>query len=177
MVQGKHELLMESLTNFYNSNSEYNIGILKTIVEQRSVLSLRLFDWFITNYSKNNNIHYSISENLFNVHIDYKNQLRAFSKKQFDPFCRRERIWLVLDPKTSKILEYSKIKPDNVEPTLVSTVGQLNFFRWAIKFNVASYILKHHEDIEKDMTDCNKNKKVKKNYTVVKNEVSGVLKW
>jgi len=176
MVLGKNELLMESLTQFYNSNSKYNIGILKTIIEQKSVLSLRLFDWFVTNYSRFHNIHYRIGDNLFNVHIDYKNQLRAFSKRQFDPFCRRERVYLNLD-KTSKIKSYNNECPKILDNVLVTTVGQLNFFRWAIKFNVASFILKNHDDIERDMTDKNKQKKKKKLYTVTKNEVSGVLKW
>jgi len=182
MVQGKRELLMESLVNYYNENSKYNIGILKTIVEQKSILSLRLFDWFVTNYSKMDNTHYFIGESLFNVHVDYKNQLRAFSKRQFDPFCRRERVYLILDSNdNNKILSYFNNLdecPEDLSNILVSTVGQLNFFRWAIKFNIASYILKHHEEIEKDMTDSNKqNRSKKKEYLVVKNEISGVLKW
>jgi len=178
MVQGKNELLMESLIGFYNSNSKYNIGILRTIIEQKSILSLRLFDWFVTNYSRYQNVHYSIGDTIFNVHIDYKNQLRAFSKKQFDPFCRRERVYLNINPDTHGIIDYSKDCPKIIDNIIVSTVGQLNFFRWAIKCNVASYILKNHQEIEKDMTECSKQKKnEKKQYTVVKNEINGVLKW
>jgi hypothetical protein len=61
--------------------------------------------------------------------------LKAYSKKLFDPFCRRERI--------------SFIDHDNNE--LITTVGQLNFFRWAIENKIVEYITENYEDIETDM--------------------------
>ena len=67
--------------------------------------------------------------------MDYKNQLKAYSKKQFDPFCRRERI------------SFNDINNNEI----ITTVGQLNFFKWAIENKIIEYIYNHFEDIENDM--------------------------
>jgi len=39
------------------------------------------------------------------------------------------------------------------EDTVETTVGQLNFFRWALSNLVIDYILENKQDIEKDMND------------------------
>jgi hypothetical protein len=109
---------MKSLINFFKKRD--NLDQVIPIITGKSKISLRILDWFVTNYSKKNNIHYQISLNNkpknFIVYLDYKSQLKAYSKKAFDPFCRRERI--------------SFIDHDNNE--LITTVGQINFFRWSI---------------------------------------------
>ena len=112
-VLSKIDLLMTSLSKFYLD--EKNINILIPIVNGLSKISLRVLDWFVTNFCKKHNtvIHYqrdSKAQKLI-VHLDYKNQLKAYSKKQFDPFCRRERINFI----------YGKGNE------LLTTVGQLNF--------------------------------------------------
>ncbi len=83
------------------------------------------------------------------VYLEYKSQLKAYSKKQFDPFCRRERI-IFLDQQKNGIQ---------------TTVGQLNFFRWAIENNIIQYVEQNLADIEKDMNQSIRNlyKKNKKN--------------
>ena len=48
----KLSLLMRSLTEFYKE-SKY-VYKMKEIVDQNSIISLRILDWFITNYSKKN---------------------------------------------------------------------------------------------------------------------------
>ena len=113
------------------------------IVTGKSKISLRVIDWFVTNYSKKNNINYYIQtkkngelvNKQFIVYLNYKSQLKAYSKKQFDPFCRRERISFYYDSKKE----------------IVTTVGQLNFFRWAIENNIISYIKKNLKIVESDM--------------------------
>jgi hypothetical protein len=111
----------------------------------KSKISLRILDWFVTNYSKKKNVHYQLIINEktknFIVYLDYKSQLKAYSKKQFDPFCRRERI--------------SFIGHDNNE--LVTTVGQLNFFRWTIENNILDYIYTNYIIIESDMNNSLRN--------------------
>ena len=141
-IIGKQELLMNSLTKFFTH--ENNMSHLLPIVDGTSKISLRIIDWFVTNYAKKNNTSYPIREKndnsqkkQFIVHLSYKSQLKAYSKKQFDPFCRRERI----------SFQYNNIDE------LTTTVGQLNFFRWAIENKVLDYIHKNLNDIEKDMTE------------------------
>lgn len=143
-LRSKRDILMTSLGKFYEK--EENMMTFLPIVNGNSPLSLRVIDWFVTNYAKDHNIMYDIcneSGELFKfmVYLDYKAQLKAYSKKQFDPFCRRERI-----------LFYVDMEDKTIEP-LRTTVGQLNFFRWAIQNNVIAYIHNHLNDIENDMNE------------------------
>ncbi len=167
IISPKQDLLITSLHTFYSN--ENNINTLLPIINGESKISLRVIDWFVTNYSKKNNIYYLIVEdgtietefdNLGNkkykqfvVYIDYKLQLKGYQKKQFDPFCRRERIEFNYNPNDK----------------ITTTVGQLNFFRWAISNKILNYIEKNLKEIENDMNSCykavynvNKDKKLSK---------------
>ena len=150
------DLLLNSLTSFYNKK-ENSTELLRILNNQKNV-SLRSIDWFITNYSKKNNINYSIykspenkltfnSEYPFHLNLNvfqsYKAQLKAYSKKKFDPFCRRDRIQF---NSCGEIIE--------------TTIGQLNFFKWAICNLITDYILLHKNKIELDMNTCLKNMKL-----------------
>lgn len=131
----KQELIIQSLQQFYMNRSDL-VDILK-ILEGESAMSLRLIDWFVTNYSKFHNISYIHKQQEFFVYIDYKNQLKAYSKKLFDPFCRRERI----------MFQLADI------PAFITTVGKLNFFRWAIEKGILDYIKLNLASIEKEMNE------------------------
>lgn len=141
-ITSKEEILLKSLVIFFDNID--NINAMLPIINGQSNISLRVLDWFITNYSKKFNIIYPLhNENntQFNVYIDYKSQLKAYSKKFFDPFCRRNRI--PFDCKNIKI---------------ITTIGQLNFFRWAIKNNILTFVNDNISKIEKNMNDVNKSK-------------------
>ena len=134
----KQDLLMKSLQLFYRQPD--NIKTILEILDGDSNISLRIIDWFVTNYSKKKNTNYSIQngsskEKQVIVYIDYKLQLKGYSKKQFDPFCRRERINFYY----------------NDTDFIVTTVGQLNFFRWAISNGIIEYIKQNLKNIEQDM--------------------------
>jgi len=136
-VISKIDLLMTSLSKFYAD--EKNINLILPIVQGCSKISLRVLDWFVTNYCKKHNTVINFEKDnrphKIIVHLDYKNQLKAYSKRQFDPFCRRERINFI----------YGK------GGELLTTVGQLNFFRWAIENNIIEYTGNHLDEIESDM--------------------------
>ena len=141
VTNNKQDMLMTTLTNFYRNPD--NIAIFLPIVQGRSRISLRLIDWMTTNYSKAHNVIYPVEYvvngqtrvNQFLVHTNYKSQLRAYSKRLFDPFQRGENI----------IFEFEKGK------CVRSTVGQLNFFRWVITNKILQYMLENLEAIELDM--------------------------
>ena len=135
----KQDVLMNSLIKYYNTKQ--NINILLDIFKDESSVSLRVIDWFVTNYSKKKQITYFISNKLFNVHLEYKQQLKGYSKKQFDPFCRRNRI---------------KFYYNDID-FIITTVGQLNFFRWANNNNIINYIKQSLKEIEKDMNESYRN--------------------
>ena len=61
----------------------------------------------------------------------------------FDPFRRHERITFILETEpTVKAIE--------------TTIGQLNFFRWALQNHVLVYIEKHLNEIEDHMATYQK---------------------
>jgi hypothetical protein len=133
-VQCKQELLVKWLQNFYNQPGR--IDEILPILTDKSDVSLRLIDWFVTNYSKKHNIAYMRDDRMFSVYFYYKRELKAYSKRLFDPFCRRERISFMVHGQT---------------PLEETTVGQLNFFRWAIETGVLAYVMEHSAAIDTDM--------------------------
>ena len=163
----EHNVLLKALQNYYTDNK--NSSKLLEILKEENKISLRIIDWFVTNYSKKNNIYYSIFETpmkkktfmhennkmlkQFNTYHAYKSQLKSFSKKKFDPFCRRDR--LTFDCNGSPI---------------ETTIGQLNFFKWAIDNLIIDYIKNNYEEIEDDMNTCYNSVKVQKKEKKEKNE-------
>jgi hypothetical protein len=132
-IHCKQELIIMSLQTFYSSRTD--LAEIMELLQGTSIISLRLIDWFVTNYAKRHTIGYILGGQEFMVYMSYKSQLKAYSKKLFDPFCRRERIMFSL-PGTEQF---------------VTTVGKLNFFRWAIEKNVIEYLKKHRETVETEM--------------------------
>tara|TARA_B100001287_G_scaffold274235_1_gene279157 strand:- start:516 stop:1043 length:528 start_codon:yes stop_codon:yes gene_type:complete len=140
-------ILLTTLNQFYDNNTYKEL--LSVLNRKNNEISLRLIDWFTTNYAKKHNTRIKNNNGkIINVYIEYKNQLKAFSKKQFDPFCRRDRIQF-----------------DKHGLKLQTTIGQLNFFRWAISNNIVNYVKNNNSIIERDMLHAlNKsNSKVNKN--------------
>jgi hypothetical protein len=132
-IHCKQELIVNSLQRFYAGRND--IDEIVQMLQGTSDISLRVIDWFVTNYARSHNTSYILNDQEFLVYRDYKSQLKAYSKKLFDPFCRRERIYFQVP---------------NHAPFL-TTVAKLNFFRWAIEKDILSYIQKHQEVIEKEM--------------------------
>lgn len=167
-IRAVGDLLLVSLKNFYRKGG--NKELILSIVKQQTTISLRLLDWLVTNYAKHKNIHFpndsedgarKYNKRAFSIWIDYKNQLKAYSKKQFDPFCRRNRIFYVLGTDETFPIRKGEIDSFHArEDGFVTTVGQLNFFRWAINNRVIDYAFNHLDDIESDMlsnADSRKN--------------------
>jgi hypothetical protein len=147
-ISDSKDLLMISLSKFYNVKT--NINKVIPLIEQRSDVSLRLVDWFVTNFAKKNNtvITKELNGNIihFNVYLSYRNQLKAYSKEKFDPFRRNEHILFYYE--TNKYIE--------------TTHGQLNFFRWVIQNDILEYIRDHVVVIEQDMLHTQKQNQNKK---------------
>jgi len=143
-IDTKLSLLMKSLTDFY-TNSVY-IDQIKSIIDQNSVISLRILDWFITNYSKKHRTIINGAVGSIDVYQNYKLQLKSFSKKQFDPFCRK-----------NKILFYY-----NDDDYIETSCGQSCFFRWCFENNILNYVKTNLSTIEQDMKISLKSKKTKK---------------
>lgn len=137
-IHCKQELIVSNLQKFYASRPD--IKEIMPVLLGTSDLSLRLVDWFVTNYAKKHNIGYILDGQEFLVYMNYKSQLKAYSKKLFDPFCRRERIMFQIPG----------------EEPFVTTVGKLNFFRWAIEKGVLTYLKLNSTKIETEMNKAMK---------------------
>jgi len=211
-ITSKQVLLIIPITKYFSNKK--TLKKLITILKGESI-SLRLIDWFVTNYCKKFNVLYNLNDfkdkeipiivkqvkqenqenqdnqekqdnqenqdnqdnqdnqynqkqllqkqllqeqkdksfdNFIIIHNNYKGQLKAYSKKNFDPFCRRNRIRFYYDE----------------NKYFITTVGQLNFFKWALENNIINYIKAHLKDIENDMNlRCEIVKKVS---TKIKNQ-------
>ena len=143
-VDTKLSLLMKSLTEFY-TNTVY-IEHIKNIIDQNSVVSLRILDWFITNYSKKHRTIIFSKNGSFDVYQNYKLQLKTFSKRQFDPFCRKNKI----------IFYY------NDTEYIETSCGQLCFFRWCFENDILTFVKNNLSIIEQDMKNSLKIKKANK---------------
>jgi hypothetical protein len=144
----QNDVLMRHLMKFYNEGD--NMKRVVPILNGDSDLSIRIIDWFVTNYSKQYFTVYNFKQingttKRFKVYNDYKLKLRAYSKKRFDPFCRYERIKI----------------PFKENTYVETTIGQLNFFKWAFENKIIEYIKEHRQDIEADMNQRNSTAKKK----------------
>jgi len=149
-ISSQENMLLKSIEKFYSTLKFVNDFI--SIINSNSKISIRLIDYFVTKYSKKNKINYKIDEdNLFSIYQSYKQQLKAFQKKNFDPFARGIRI------------------PYFVENVwIITTIGQLNFFKWFISKNILEYVNKNKEIIECDMNKNKANKIDSKNKKLYK---------
>ena len=143
----QNDLLLKNLMEFYQNRD--NLQKMMHIINGESKISLRIVDWFVTNFAKKYYTVYELSSKhtgdmqRFKVYNDYKLKLKAYSKKRFDPFCRWDRISIPYDD--SKIME--------------TTIGQLNFFKWAIENKIVDFIETNYADIEDDMNHRNSTSK------------------
>ena len=71
--------------------------------------------------------------------------LNRLIEKRFDPFCRWERINI----------------PYKEDKYIQTTIGQLNFFKWALENKVIEYIEENYQVIEHDMNSRNSTAKRK----------------
>jgi hypothetical protein len=177
----ENNILLDQLKKFYEN--EKNLNTLFKILNHNNIfkktkdkkISLRLIYWFVTNYCKKNKVIIEkITKNkkeFINIYNSYKSNLRAFSKQLFDPFRRKNEIFLFYNNKNKLTLSFvlnDKITNKNYIKT---TIGQINFFKWIIENNIYNYIKLKKQIIEIDMISSqkeNNNKKLDKKNLVVK---------
>ncbi len=119
------------------------------IINADSIISLRVLEWVVTKSNKKA-VNIKIGNNeYFSINIMYKAQLKSYKKKNFDPF-RRDRKF------------YYNYDSNDENKKVLTTLGQLNFFKWAVSNNIIDYVEKHYEDINRSMINYNKEEKIKK---------------
>lgn len=172
----KERIYYNIISKYYKSLNQVKVKIMIDIIEGNSIISLRLLDWFITKYSNVHTVRYCLKfflnddilnstykidknknleeinkqdiDSLFNVHISYKAQLKSYKKRYFDPFRRNKK----------KKFRYYFDGEKKI--SLVTTIGQLNFFRWLFVNGIIHYVIFNYKKLHKDMV--NNNKTIKK---------------
>ena len=123
------------------------------------LFKLVLIDYFVTIYAKKNKSFIELEDYEYNyINDSYKDQLKSFTKILFDPFKRNKKI------------EFSY---NNL--TFITTVGQLNFLKWALKNDIIKYMEEHYDEInaahkqylEDKKNKTKKNKEIKKLYNIL----------
>ena len=170
----QNDLLLNNLLAFFKQSDYAHLRKMLAVINGESIISLRIIDWFSTNYAKKYYTVYAHTalqqqpqqpqqhssgaaadidasapvscapatinrDRRFKVYTDYKLKLKAYSKKRFDPFCRWDRIDF----------------PYKNNSSIQTTIGQLNFFKWAIENRVIQYIESNYAAIERDMNTRN----------------------
>lgn len=157
-------MLLNSLIEFYKIN--VNFKILQSIINGTNKISRRTIEYFVTNYAGTNKISFDLIEKnellRVYVHNSYKDQLKAHRKKYFDPFGRGIRIPYFTD-----------------NDYIITTIGQLNFYKWFISKKIYNYCIENYDVIQKSLLDSKQGytKKKKNNFKIKNNNKSIPLKY
>jgi len=96
-------------------------------------MKIFIIDFFITIYANKKNIIIDIDGEYIDIYNEYKTQLKSYNKKYFDPYKRNEKIELVYNNKT-----------------IITTIGQMNFFKWLITNGIDKYIEENYTNISEE---------------------------
>ena len=132
--------LIDKMVKIINKDKDSDTG---------DCISLRVLEWVATRCSKKNIDIKVDDKEYFSINIMYKAQLKSYKKKNFDPF-RRDRKFM-----------YNYDKKDNTK-LVITTIGQLNFFKWAISNKIIDCVEKNYQTIIEAMNKSNKLDKIKK---------------
>ena len=154
-IESKQQVLTTTLLRFYEDAGHLDTltHVLRNSASSGKKVSLRTLDWFVTSYAKRKNtvLTDDAGKKVY-VFLEYKGCLKAFSKKMFDPFQRRDRL----------------VIRDANGDDLHTTIGQLNFFKWAIETGVLTFTMSNIHVIEDDMCAAQKKAPVTKASLVTK---------
>ena len=128
----KEKFVLRELIRFYDKDKLEKI---KPLINQEHDISLRLIDWTPTNYSKKKCIKYQLSnDKIIDIYESYKNYMSSYKRNiLFDLFRRG---------KCLKVIYGGSY--------IISSVKQLNSFRWVLEIDLLTYIAEHKEEIEED---------------------------
>lgn len=156
-ISRENETLLTSLHTFYgfpsSDTTSENMQIILPYLNGSVKIAIRYIDWFVTNYAKKHHVTYDKLNSITNtnesydVYSDYRGLLKGYKKHTFDPYCRE-------DKDVAKIpFKYAKDK------FILTTFGQLNFYKWAIQNDVLKYIENNYDAIKNDLEETLERKK------------------
>ena len=131
----KEKIVLRELIRFYD---EDKLEKIKPLINQEHDISLRLIDWTPTNYAKKKCIKYQLPNgDIIDVWESYKNYMSSYRRNILFDLFRRGKCLKVIYGIGEK--HY-----------IISSVKQLNSFRWVLEIHLLDYIKKHKKKIEED---------------------------
>jgi hypothetical protein len=152
-LETREQIVLSGLLDFFAVETNF-----KTFVDivffKTHKIPLRMFNWFVTNYTKKKDVTYTIKRpnnttESFCVHRSYQAQLNGYKKYIFDPYCRSPPL----------VLEYQS-PVDGARYKIETAICQLKFFKWVIENLVINYMLQNHQAIYDDMIENEKARKL-----------------
>lgn len=137
----KQSLLMNKLLKFFSIDKHMKKFV--HLVGKNSEISLREWDFLCTHYAKHNIVFVDTENSLNSL---YRSQLKAYSKSNFDPFKRHNRIVIPC--------KYTETK------TIETTCGQLCFFKFIIEYEIYDWLL-FDDNLQKLRNDMSNHSKTK----------------
>jgi hypothetical protein len=138
----KADILHVSLMEFFSEPGHVSRAL--SILKQPQS-SLRFIDFLVTVYAREHRVIFCSKGMLVDIYASYKNQLKSFKKQFFDIFRRGSHIKFKLG-----------------EEIVDTTLAQLCFVRWLIKFNIDEYYTEHRDDIVKAMASKSERQRTDK---------------
>ena len=141
------ENLMMKIEAFF-SNAQ-NMGKLLPFLRNKTKISRRFIEWFISVYAMENNVVWVLNDSeYFDVYLDYQAQMDEYTKQRFDPFGRKWRKKKRKDGTYVQVYHGIHFYYSDDE-YIVTTVAQLNFFKWFIEKRVLDYLIDNYEELLK----------------------------
>jgi hypothetical protein len=136
---------------------EWADTILIPIISGAHAVSIRIMDWYVTNYTLAHGTHYTWTNpkskecRIFSVHLEYGTTLNSKGRLLFDPFRRGPRV--LLSGSNGMVHE--------------STLGQLFFWRWATRYGVLDELMRPGtlEKVQAHMADQQQKARERKRVT------------
>ena len=139
-----------------------HMGKLLPFLHGTSKISLRMVEWFVFVHCMKQTVDWFIGEDYFNVYLDYQAEMGDNKKQRFDPMGRkwRKETRKLKNGETTVVNVYHGINfyyTDN--DFVVTSVAQLNFFRWFIGKGILDYMLENYDKLSVAMNKYNKDSK------------------
>lgn len=129
----RHVSRLQKLNVFFDKKKLESVVL--PLICMNSKISLRLLNWFVISYCKQNQTIIQTKKSFIHIYNDYRSALRCWKRPLFDAFRRGPRIYFTIN-KT----QYS------------TTVAQLNYIHWALSHGVLQHLYKQWPTIHKQMT-------------------------
>ena len=134
----KEQSKLQTKVEKYFSSGKFLL--ISPILMGEDTISMSLIYYTVTKYASEFQPYIMIDDKPIYIHRSYRAKLHRYTKDFFDAFCREVKYPFFYEPGKS----------------IITTIGQLNFYKWCVEINLINYIrenydeIKYHMDLTKD---------------------------